>query len=422
MRRNIKRSIFLAIIIITVFSLIGCGTANGEVIKADNGAVRDDISSIQLTQLMGQGISLGNTMESYAHEALGVAADIASYETFWGEPVTTQEMIDGMKAAGFDTLRIPVSFSNTMNFEGDDFTIREDFLARLKEIVDYARNVDMYVIITEYKDGDWWGMFGSSTEKTRTKARNMYRSMWTQIAEYFKGYSDYVIFEGGDEELGDGFNDNTMCEDTGNLTENQCYDILNEANQLFVDSVRSTGGNNMNRFLIVPGYNCDIDKTCDSRYKLPDDTASDKIMVAVHYFGPENYTKSSKKSRWGSKKDYQDMNRDMYKLQIFTGVNVGVVITEYAVQLEDNRLKTDSVTYYRNLLNNCDWYDYCPVLKDAGDIYNKEKNVIPDNELAFLFMSRNQDARSDMTPEEVADEANRQIMINTEDAYATPLN
>ena len=169
--------------------------------------IRKELTAVELTRLMGNGIKLGNTMEAYGHASLGTNAAVSSYETLWGQPVTTQEMITAMKNSGFDTIRIPVAWTNTMNFESGDYTIREDWFASVEEIVGYAMNENMYVIVNDHWDGSWWGMFGSATAKTRQKAMDMYISMWTQIAERFKNYSDYLIFESANEELGDRLND-----------------------------------------------------------------------------------------------------------------------------------------------------------------------------------------------------------------------
>ena len=130
---------------------------------ADDGRVRQELTALEVTELMGNGINLGNTMEAYGRKDLGTEAETARYETFWGQSVTTQEMLDGMKAAGFDTLRLPVAWTNMMAFESGDYTINSAYLDRVEEIAGYARNAGMYVIINDHWDGGWWGMFGSAS-------------------------------------------------------------------------------------------------------------------------------------------------------------------------------------------------------------------------------------------------------------------
>ncbi|GFH96241.1 xyloglucan-specific endo-beta-1,4-glucanase BoGH5A [Lachnospiraceae bacterium] len=134
-----------------------------EAAAQDDGAVREELTALEVVRLMGNGINLGNTMEAYGRAHLGTDARPTQYETFWGQPVTTREMLEGMKAAGFDTLRLPVAWTNMMDFESGDYTIDPAYLDRVEEIVGYARSAGMYVIINDHWDGGWWGMFGSAS-------------------------------------------------------------------------------------------------------------------------------------------------------------------------------------------------------------------------------------------------------------------
>ncbi|MBQ7919505.1 MAG: glycoside hydrolase family 5 protein, partial [Lachnospiraceae bacterium] len=177
------------------------------------------MTALELAEIMGNGINLGNTMEAYGHTTLGVGLETSAYETYWGNPVTTQEMITGMKEAGFDSIRIPVAWTNAMNFETGDYTIGQDYLDRVEEIINYALNEDMYVIINDHWDGGWWGMFGSATQETREQAMELYTSMWTQIAEEYKDYDYHLIFESGNEELGYRLNDTDIAKDSGALSD-----------------------------------------------------------------------------------------------------------------------------------------------------------------------------------------------------------
>ena len=131
----------------------------------------EDLTALELSRLMGNGINLGNTMEAYGRPELGINADTSKYETFWGQPVTTEEMIAGMKNSGFDSIRIPVAWTNMMDYENGDYTIADAYLDRVDELITYAINNGMYVIINDHWDGSWWGMFGSATEETRQPLR-----------------------------------------------------------------------------------------------------------------------------------------------------------------------------------------------------------------------------------------------------------
>ena len=224
MKRGMSNLAIAGVVSLVLCSLSGCrslsgGGAGDEVLErsphisangietSDNGHMRSDLTSVELVRLMGNGINLGNTMEAYGHLEIGTNAPVSSYETFWGQPVTTQEMISGMKQAGFDTLRIPVAWTNTMDYESGDYTIREDYLDRVEQIINYALDAGMYVIVNEHWDGGWLGMFGSANPDTRAAGMELYVSMWTQIAERYREYSDYLIFESANEELGDRLNE-----------------------------------------------------------------------------------------------------------------------------------------------------------------------------------------------------------------------
>lgn len=383
----------------------------------DSGYIRKDLTSLEVAELMGNGINLGNTMEAYGHLTLGTQADVSAYETYWGQPVTTQEMITAMKNAGFDSLRIPVAWTNMMNYESGDFTIGEAYLNRVEEIINYALNEDMYVIINDHWDGSWWGMFGSANEETRQKAMDMYVSMWTQIAERYKEYSDYLIFESANEELGSRLNDIDVAADSGTLSEEECYEMANKINQTFVDIVRGTGGNNAQRFLLIAGYNTDIQKTCDDRFKMPTDSAKDKLLVSIHYYTPWGYCGNASLSQWGTKRNYGEQNTLLEMMTKFTEQGYGVVIGEYAVlPASEGSVKTNTCDYFTNFLNNCDLYGYCPMLWDCSNLFIRTELGFFDQDVADLFLSRSYASQSVKTTEEI--KADAKVAMETAEANA----
>lgn len=377
-----------------------------ESVVTDGGDVTTEASGNNLTSLevireMGNGINLGNTLEAYNHNGYLSGMDPAFMETGWGQPYTTAEMIQGMKDAGFDTIRIPVAWTNGMNYESGDYTIDERLMARVEEVVNYALDADMYVIINDHWDGGWWGMFGSEDEEVRQKGWDIYNSMWTQIGERFKDYSYKLIFEAGNEELGDRLNDKEITGSKGVLTQDECYETANKINSEFVKLIRAQGGNNADRFLLIAGYNTDITMTCDDRFQMPEDTAENKLLLSVHYYTPWDYCGTDGVNQWGSPSDLEEQNNLFEKLSKFSEQGYGVVIGEYAVMKKNGGIKEDTDLFYANLMDNCDAYDFCPVLWDCSNFYKRRSNTLADEKLAELFSSRARSSEADKSVEEI---------------------
>jgi endoglucanase len=394
------------------------GTGENVAAAGEEAQLPDDgtLSAYELGRILGNGINLGNTMEAYGHKD-GTDRPVSYYETLWGQPVTTQEMISFYKSEGFDTLRIPVAWTNMMDFESGDYTIAEDYLARVKEIVDYAYAADMYVIVNDHWDGGWWGLFGSADEHKRAAAMEQYISMWTQIAEYFRDYDDHLIFEGANEEIGDRLNDidADFNPDGAVLSKEECYAKANEINQTFVDVVRGTGGNNATRYLLIPGYGTDITQTLDSRWHMPTDSAKDRLFLSVHYYTPWSYCGSGGESTWGTQKDYQEMNRLLEELSTYTEQGYGVILGECGVLPTSSvTAKPNSVLWYENFFANCDLYNYVPVLWDTGGAIDKRTLTWYDEEVRECFHEASLASDAGKTQEEIEAEAKKTM----EDALA----
>lgn len=385
-----------------------------------------DLTALDLSKLMGNGINLGNTMEAYGRPELGIDADASEYETFWGQPVTTEEMIAGMKSSGFDSIRIPVAWTNMMDFENGDYTIADAYLDRVDELITYAINNGMYVIINDHWDGSWWGMFGSATEETRETAFTMYTSMWTQLAERYNDYDESLVFESGNEELGSRLNDIDICKDSGSLSEDECYEMTNRINQTFVDTVRATGGNNADRFLLIAGYNTNIAKTCDDRFKMPNDTVPDKLLVSVHYYDPWNYCGTDSGTQWGTYGEYETQNDDLKKMTKFTEQGYGVIIGEYGVLARADGTLKDSITAYtENLLDNCDRYNFVPMLWDTSSFFVRSELKFSDDDLLALYTSRNYAAQEKTSEEELASAATERMdtaLANAPEVFDTSID
>lgn len=345
-------------------------------------------SALELTQVMGHGWNLGNTLESCGDWiAQWGDGTTASYETAWGNPVTTKAMINGLKQSGISSVRVPVAWSNMMT-DTENYTISQDYFNRVDEVLNYVLDNDMYAIVNIHYDNGWWTMFGTDYDEAMKK----YKSMWEQLSEHYKDYSSKLIFESANEELGSRFKENNS-----SLSDNECYKLTNEINQTFVDIVRKSGGNNDNRFLLIAGYDTNIDKTCDDRYIMPTDTTDNHLLVSVHYYSPVTYCLANTEDNswgymdsWGSESDYAYMKNQLGKMQKFTEQGYGVIIGEYGVATkkigEDSYIKKDGTDkFMQSVLDISAEYNLCPILWDAGDWFDRSSNVFKYDDINNVF-------------------------------------
>ena len=329
------------------------------------------MSAAEVADNMNLGINLGNTMEAYdasgcekiTYEWIPTKGSNKpkDYETCWGAVETTQKVIDGMKKAGFDTVRIPVFWGNMMENDGS-WKINDEYIKRVKEIVDYAQKADMYTVINCHHF-DEFIIRRNSLEDCKT----IFNNLWTQIADYFKDYPYTLVFEGFNEYLGgDQFDENG---DLKPLASRDAYTLVNELNQTFVDAVRATGGNNKDRVLIVSGYWTNIDKTTSKNFKMPTDSAQDKLMVSVHYVDNEKYwTNQIGSQEW---LDYIDKQCEELT-EAFKDKNIPVFLGETTSiypesNFDSNALYTDSSECLQIVLDKLTSLGYVPVLWDVND-------------------------------------------------------
>lgn len=224
------------------------------------------------------GWNVGNSLDSYGDWIKGETT--SDYETAWGNPVITRELIQCVKAQGFNAVRVPVTYLHFMDEQG---TIDEVWLARVKEVVDYVIDEDMYCIIDIHHDtgasDSAWIVADPYQYENGMKERFAYA--WKQIAEYFIDYDDRLIFEGMNEVLDASWNWG------GSTGEN--YEVINQLNQVFVDTVRATGGNNAERNLIVVAYGNSSHESQMSGFVLPRDTTSGHMIIGIHVYEPDAF-------------------------------------------------------------------------------------------------------------------------------------
>lgn len=342
-----------------------------------------DSQAVKLADAMGNGWNLGNTMESVAGWlGNGQATD---YERAWGQPLTTKEMITALKNSGFSSVRIPVAWSNMISSDGS-YTISQSYFDRVDEIVGYVLDNNMYCIINIHWDGGWWEDFGSSDSRKSKAAMDRYKAMWTQIATHYAGYSDKLIFESANEELGSATKGSSSIEES--------YKRVNEINQTFVDIIRSTGSGNAERFLLIAGYDTDIDKTTNDMFEMPSDTVKNRLLVSVHYYTPSTFCIAGDPSNswgymdsWGTDEDIEAMNNYFAKMKKFTDAGYGVIIGEYGVAKKAGagQVKSGTYDFFENVVKLSDKYGYCAMLWDCNDWFSRDNCSLKYKELEKIY-------------------------------------
>ena len=295
--KNRLRSMFIAAVLVGTV-VAGSFTAPFSVQAAKKDTTSfEDLNQSQIVEAMGPGWNLGNQLES--------VTDNVPEETNWGNPVITEKLIQSVKAAGFKSIRIPVSYFAKID-DDKDYTIDSKWLDRVQEVVDYCIKNDLYAVINIHGDGynTIDGSWLLCNGKNQTEIKKKYKKVWKQIAERFKNYDKHLLFESMNEEFDGSYSEPNK----------EYYQNINDYNQIFVDTVRKTGDNNTKRWLIIPGWNTNIDYTTgDYGFKLPTDQYRDKsidkeeqrIMISVHYYSPWDFCggENCVITQWGNEAD-----------------------------------------------------------------------------------------------------------------------
>ena len=361
-------STLTAIAVSASLFLAGCS-------ETDSDGTMRNMTAMDYAKDMGIGMNLGNTMEAYSATDCEkitytwipkVGSNTPQdYETCWGAAVTTQATIDGMKEAGFRTVRIPVFWGNMMEDDGT-YTINSEYIGRVKEIVDYCMNDDLYAVVNIHHFDEF-----IIRRNDLEGCKEIFTTLWTQIAEYFKDYGDKLVFEGFNEYLGgDQFNEAGQLKE---LSKRDAYELTNTLNQTFVDAVRATGGNNADRVLVVSGYWTNIDNTTSDNFIMPTDTAADRLMVSVHYIDNMFYWINQIGNQgW---LDYSMAQCELLKKK-FTDNDIPVFVGETTINYPRSNFAGDSLYSTTSeclevLLNMATDYGFVPVLWDTGGSYSR---------------------------------------------------
>ena len=278
----------------------------------DDGTIRN-LTSIDIASEMQIGWNLGNSMDAEGPD-----------ETFWGNPVTTQEMINSVSNRGFKTLRVPVTWRFHQG-PAPDYTIEEEWLDRVEEIVNYGRANNMYVIINVHHDDEWIIPTAAMTEQVSDRLTKL----WTQVANRFKEYSDYVIFETLNEPRYEG----TPEEWTGGTAEGRV--AVNQYHQVSLDAIRATGGNNSLRQIMISTYAASTLPVAMDALVIPNDDP--RTIISLHTYFPFPFTLGGTDDTWGTENDMAELEAEMDRIKAkFIDNGKAVVLGEWSSGNQDN--------------------------------------------------------------------------------------
>ena len=293
------------------------------------------------------GWNLGNSLDAH-----GVGNSLNS-ETYWGNPKTTHEMIVKIEEEGFNTIRIPITFAEHMI--DSEYTIDPAWMDRVEEVVKYAYDDGMFVIIDTHHEPNYWLIPQEDKEEEVTKELTR---IWEQVAERFKDYDERLIFEGMNEPRTVGspqeWNGGTASE----------REVVNRLNQAFVDTVRNSGGNNQSRYLIVCTYGNMAASAGIRGLVVPNDS---HIIVSVHMYTPYLfcYKPAGNYSVWDGSKigDIQSQVRELK--ENFYDKGIPVIITEFGAMYKNN--EDDVVKWIHDFMSTINEYGFKCIWWDNGD-------------------------------------------------------
>ncbi len=364
-----KKILFFALI--TTFAIMSCSSDDvggpnrqdnnieepDEPDEPDNPLVEPDgyigdiveTSPSRIVAQMGIGWNLTNTLD-------------APTETMWGNPKATQELFDKVAAKGFKTARIPVSWVNHMG-DGPDYTIDTEWLERVNEVVLYALSNNMFVILDIHHDDSWILPSYATLEASKVQLR----AVWKQIATYFEKYNERLIFESINEPrlVGDSM------EWSGGSAEGQ--DCVNQLHAVSVDAIRSTGGNNEKRAIMVSPYGANLGAA--STLVLPND---DKLIVSIHSYSPYWFCLGPGDSEyvdydWGTQADKDALSADFESLKtLFIDKGIPVILGEWGATCRTlptgGTNEADCEAHAQHFVQECVRRGICPVAWDMGYI------------------------------------------------------
>jgi endoglucanase len=226
-------------------------------------------NAMELASKIKLGWNAGNTMEAIGSE------------TAWGNPIISKELVDLVKKSGFNAIRIPCAWNQYMA-NSSTAKLQKEWLNRVKEVIQYCVDRDMYVILNIHWDGGWLENNCTLDKQEANNAKQ--KAFWEQIATHLRDFDEHLLFAGTNEP---------------NAKDSTQMAVLYSYHRTFIDAVRSTGGKNSYRVLVIQGPNTDVEMTNKLMTYIPSDKISNRLMVEVHYYTPWNFTGMNQDESWG---------------------------------------------------------------------------------------------------------------------------
>lgn len=288
------------------------GGEEGAASEFDDGTFRN-LSAFDFTADMKTGWNIGNSLDAEGPD-----------ETFWGNPRITRAMIDAVAARGFKTLRIPVTWRFHQG-PAPDYTVEEAWLDRVEEVVNYARANNMYAIVNVHHDDTWIIPTAANTAEVSDRLSKL----WTQIANRFRKYSDYLIFE----TLNEPRHEDTPNEWNGGTAEGRA--AVNAYHKASLDAIRATGGNNILRQVMISTYAASTLPVAMDALVIPNDDP--RTLISLHSYFPFPFTLEGTDQTWGTTDDKTQLTMEMNRIKAqFTDNGKAVVLGEWSSGNQNN--------------------------------------------------------------------------------------
>jgi len=325
---------------------------------------------------------------------LGNAFDAGPGEGSWTKPVI-KELFTEIKKAGFSSIRIPITWNGTNRPIGlaPDYQLDQTELNRVAEVVDWAYDTGLVTIINIHHDGNTYGWLSITSARqsaeNRTRITAQFKKVWEQIAEKFKNYGDWLIFEPFNEIHNGGWG-------WGDI-QNVEFEIINDLNKVFTETVRAAGGKNTERFLVVQPYCAKPHQALADTFIIPTDSATGKQIVSIHYYDPEVFALNGTSYEWGTEMDKANLIGGAGRIPGFvefkdkyTSKGIPVIIGECGATYQAARTGAEAVTANANRLAYLDYmcrqakaHGMIPIIWDNGNITGQTQR--PNGEAFGLF-------------------------------------